>query len=108
MIARTPDRAGIRSGCAGVDDVGWTRQHLDGRPLEPMPGVVQDADGNAGVNVRGTRNRRTVETIAERAREQHELVPGGGCGELCLKGRGQAVNVFADTGALAKRRTIVQ
>src|SRR5436190_14062984 len=85
------------------------RQHVDGRPFQPMPEKVEESNGNAAIDEDGVSEIAIGwQAILPGAREQREL-------ELRAVGRKQSqerfrelVYILADTGSLPERGTVVQ
>ena len=87
---------------------GPARQHLGGRPAEPMPGEIEQAHRHAAID-----DPAPGELVVQRRRSFHELEnsvrssvrAGAGRREPAEQRPDQLVRVFADAAALAQRRT---
>ena len=88
-----------------VRHVDSSGEHLDGRPFETVPGEVEDTYRNSDINSRCAGDGVSIEAVPQRAREQDQRVVRR---QLREQTRRQAVHVFADAGALAQRRTVVE
>ena len=88
-----------------MGDVHRSGEPFHGRPLQPMPGKVEDPDGNAHVDDLGARQGLWVQLVLPGAREQDQRLAGPKAGQHRSS---QLVNVLADAGALPERRAVIE
>lgn len=96
---------GHQQGMGRLDDVGrGGGQPLDRRPFQPMPGVVQEPDRDAPVDRDSSGDLTGRQPVFPRRGEENEPLPVWLCGH---EGAHRFVNVFADSGPLAERGSVV-
>ena len=86
-------------------DVDRTREALNRRPPQPMPGQVQEPDGHPRVHDARARDAAVRQPVLPRARKKRQDV---GWGEVAGERGGDFMNILANPGALPKRRPIVE
>ena len=87
-----------------MGDVDGAAEPLDWRPAEPVPGGVQDADRNAGIDNLRSADALRGQAVLPRAREHDQRIAGT---KVPDERHGHFVHVFADPGARAKRGSVV-